>query len=127
MRPEEFVCQREIGVGAFGRVMLVLHESSGQFLAMKAISKKVLRRKKIAHADWRLERDILVKIGAHPYIVELLCSFQTAGYFFLVMAYLSGGELFMFLRRRGTFPEDVAAFYSAEVTLALEHLHTTSA
>ena len=94
---------------------------------MKTIAKKVLRRKKIAQKDWRLERDVLVKIGAHPYIVELLCSFQTANHFFLVMAYIPGGELFIFLHRRGTFPEDVAAFYSAEVTLALEYLCQTSA
>ena len=122
MGPEDFVCQREIGIGAFGRVMLVVHRNSRQVLAMKAISKRLLRRKKIAQEEWRLERDILVKIEAHPYIVELLCSFQTTSYFFLVMAYLPGGELFTFLRRRGTFSEDVAAFYSAEVTLALEHL-----
>mmetsp|Transcript_28643 Transcript_28643/g.97568 ORF Transcript_28643/g.97568 Transcript_28643/m.97568 type:complete len:458 (+) Transcript_28643:198-1571(+) len=125
MGPEDFVCQREIGIGAFGRVMLVVHRNSRQVLAMKAISKRLLRRKKIAQEEWRLERDILVKIEAHPYIVELLCSFQTTSYFFLVMAYLPGGELFTFLRRRGTFSEDVAAFYSAEVTLALEHLHAS--
>lgn len=125
MGPEDFVCQREIGVGAFGRVMLVHHRHSRKVFAMKTIAKKVLRRKKIAQKDWRLERDVLVKIGAHPYIVELLCSFQTANHFFLVMAYIPGGELFIFLHRRGTFPEDVAAFYSAEVTLALEYLHAS--
>jgi len=125
MGPEDFFCEREIGVGAFGRVVMVTHRRSGQTCAMKIISKKVLRRKKIAQKEWRLERDILVKIEAHPYIVELVCSFQTLSYFFLVMAYLPGGELFIFLRRRGTFPEDVTAFYSAEVTLALEHLHSS--
>jgi serine/threonine protein kinase len=126
MSIEDFSYQRDIGAGSFGRVILVVHQNSRRVLAMKTISKKVLRRKKIAQEEWRLERDVLVKIEAHPYIVELLCSFQTASHFFLVMAYLPRGELFTFLRRRGTFPEDVAAFYSAEVTLAIEHLRLIS-
>tara|TARA_B100000482_G_scaffold122454_3_gene88567 strand:- start:1091 stop:1990 length:900 start_codon:yes stop_codon:yes gene_type:complete len=126
MSIEDFSYQRDIGAGSFGRVILVVHKNSRRVLAMKTISKKVLRRKKIAQEEWRLERDVLVKIEAHPYIVELLCSFQTASHFFLVMAYLPRGELFTFLRRRGTFPEDVAAFYSAEVTLAIEHLRLIS-
>jgi len=41
------------------------------------------------------------------------------------MAYLPGGELFVILHRRGTFCAEVTAFYSAEVTLALEHLHVS--
>jgi p70 ribosomal S6 kinase len=121
--PEDFVCQLKIGSGAFGHVVMATHGRSGENFAMKIISKRVLRRKKIAEKEWRMERDILVKIEPHPYIVELVCSFQTLSHFFLVMVYLTGGELFTFLRKRGTFPEDIAAFYSAEVTLALEHLH----
>ncbi|KAJ1447652.1 kinase-like domain-containing protein [Pelagophyceae sp. CCMP2097] len=119
----EILC--EIGVGAFGRVVKVIERRSQQTYAMKTISKKVLRRKRIKQSEWRLERDVLVRVAAHPYIVELLCSFQTASYFFLVMQYLPGGELFMFLRARGTFSEAVAAFYAAEVILALEHLHAS--
>jgi len=121
--PEDFVCQHKIGLGAFGHVLMATHRQSGESFAIKIISKKVLRRKKIAEKEWRMERDILVKIEPHPYIVELACSFQTSSHFFLVMVYLTGGELFLFLRKRGTFPEHIAAFYSAEVTLALEHLH----
>jgi len=125
VRAGDFVCGREIGVGAFGQVVLASHVRSGESCAMKIISKRVLRRKRIAQGEWRLERDVMVKIPRHPYIVELKCSFQTPGHFFLVMAYLPGGELFVILHQRGTFPADVAAFYSAEVTLALEHLHSS--
>ena len=58
-------------------------------------------------------------------VVPLLGSFQTPSHFFLVMAYLPGGELFGTLRARGAFSEDVSSFYAAEVTLALEHLHAS--
>jgi len=115
----------EIGSGAFGRVTKVIHAPTQRHYAMKAISKKVLRKKKVAQREWRLERDVLVKIEPHPYVVELVCAFQTTSSFYLVMTYLPGGELFDFLRSRGFFAEDVAAFYAAETTLALEHLHAS--
>ena len=125
VRPEDFLLEVEIGQGAFGKVTMVIHVPSKKRYAMKAISKKVLRKKKISQREWRLERDVLVKIEPHPYIVELVCAFQTLTHFYLVMTYLPGGELFEFLRSRGAFADDVAAFYAAEVTLALEHLHAS--
>ena len=36
----------------------------------------------------------------------------------------AGGELFMLLEREGIFMEDAAAFYLAEISLALGHLHS---
>ena len=39
------------------------------------------------------------------------------------MDFLSGGELFLRLGREGIFRERTAAFYVAEIVLALEHLH----
>ena len=49
--------------------------------------------------------------------------FQTKGKLYLILEYLSGGELFMHLEREGIFLEDTACFYVSEITLALEHLH----
>ncbi len=39
------------------------------------------------------------------------------------MEYIPGGELFTHLRKRKKFTEAVAAYYAAEVLLALEYLH----
>ena len=125
LEPGDFSFEREVGVGAFGQVVLATHKKTGTRYAVKTISKKVLRRKKIAQRIWRLERDVLVRIEPHPYIVPLLGSFQTLSHFFLVMAYLPGGELFETLRERGAFSEEISSFYAAEVTLALEHLHAS--
>ena len=37
--------------------------------------------------------------------------FQTKGKLYLILEYLSGGELFMHLEREGIFLEDTASFY----------------
>lgn len=42
----------------------------------------------------------------HPFIVELNYAFQTGGKLYLILEYLSGGELFMHLEREGIFLED---------------------
>ena len=42
----------------------------------------------------------------------------------MLLEYVLGGELFSHLRRAGRFSNDVAKFYAAEITLAIEHLHS---
>ena len=37
---------------------------------------------------------------------------------------MQGGEIFRLLRKEHQFPNDVALFYVAEITLAFEHLHS---
>ncbi len=40
-----------------------------------------------------------------------------------MLDYCAGGELFFHLSRLKKFPEPMARFYTAEITLALETLH----
>ena len=50
----------------------------------------------------------------HPFIVELVYAFQTGGKLYLILEYLSGGELFMHLEREGIFLEDTAWYVRPE-------------
>jgi len=43
---------------------------------------------------------------------------------YLTFEYVPGGEVFRLLRREKIFPNDVALFYIAETTVALEYLHS---
>ena len=106
----------------FYRVLQVRNKQSKKILAMKIISKRLLRRKNSYVKQIQLERDILKRIR-HPFIVSMHCSFQTKEKLFIVMDFLAGGELFLRIGKEGIFLEDQAAFYLAEIILALEHLH----
>ena len=123
--PKDFELLTVIGVGAFGRVLQVRSKRSKKIYAMKVISKRLLRRKNSYVRQMKLERDILKKIR-HPFVVTMHCSFQTKEKLFIVMDFLAGGELFLRLGREGIFLEDQAAFYLAEIILALEHLHNNN-
>ena len=70
LEPGDFSFEREIGVGAFGQVVLATHKKTGTRYAVKTISKKVLRRKKIAQRIWRLERLWGFYRGLVPHILR---------------------------------------------------------
>ena len=122
--PRDFELLKVIGMGAFGKVLQVRNRQSQKILAMKVISKRLLKRNSGYVENIHAERDILTKIR-HPFIVTMHCSFQTKEKLFIIMDFLAGGELFLRLGREGIFRESTAAFYLGEIILALDHLHTS--
>ena len=59
-----------------------------------------------------------------PFIVELYKKFMDENKLYLLLEYIPGGELFTHHRKAGKFPNDVSKFYSAEVLLTFEYLHS---
>lgn len=111
-----------IGKGSFGDVYLVeRHACRGRFYAMKALEKSRVRRENLVRYV-STERKVLAQVR-HPFITRLRFAFQTRDYLFLVMDYYPGGSLAEELRFAGTFSEEQARLYAAEVLLAIEELH----
>lgn len=119
--PQHFDLLKLLGTGAFGKVVLVQNRLSKELYAMKVISKKLLRKKNNVQY-MKSERQILTKVQ-HPFLVSLKFAFQSETKLFLVMSFLSGGELFLHLRRRGLILEREVQFYLGEMILAMEFLH----
>ncbi|VEU22073.1 DEKNAAC103054 [Brettanomyces naardenensis] len=118
----DFEIVRTLGTGSFGRVHLVRSVHNGRYYAMKVFRKsRVVNAKQIEHTND--ERRILA-ITHHPFITRLWGTFQDCKSIFMIMDYIEGGELFTLLRRSRSFPNQVAKFYTAEVLLALEYLHS---
>ena len=122
--PKDFELLKVIGMGAFGKVLQVRDRHSSSILAMKVISKRLIQRKGSYVENMLAERNILTKIANHPFIVTMHALFQTREKLFIVMDFCAGGKLFLKLGREGIFLESTAVFYLAEITLALEHLHS---
>jgi serine/threonine protein kinase len=55
-----------------------------------------------------------------PFIVRTYGAFHDQRQIYFVLEYVPGGELFSYMRQKGRFPEADAAFYSAQVVMALE-------
>ncbi|KAI1879504.1 hypothetical protein JX265_002458 [Neoarthrinium moseri] len=117
----DFDILRTLGTGSFGRVHLVQSKHNQRFYAVKVLKKaQVVKMKQVEHTND--ERRMLGEVK-HPFLITLWGTFQDSKNLYMVMDFVEGGELFSLLRKSGRFPNPVAKFYAAEVTLALEYLH----
>ncbi|KAG0374734.1 cAMP-dependent protein kinase catalytic subunit [Mortierella sp. AD032] len=119
---DDFRIHRTLGTGSFGRVHLVQSRFNSRFYAMKVLKKtEVVRLKQVEHTN--NEKMILERVE-HPFLINMWGTFQDVRNLYMVMDYVVGGELFSVLRKSQRFPEHVARFYTCEVLLALEYLHS---
>ncbi|KAF2648046.1 Pkinase-domain-containing protein [Lophiostoma macrostomum CBS 122681] len=117
----DFQIQRTLGTGSFGRVHLVQSKHNQRFYAVKVLKKaQVVKMKQVEHTND--ERRMLQQVK-HPFLITLWGTFQDSKNLYMVMDFVEGGELFSLLRKSQRFPNPVAKFYAAEVTLALDYLH----
>lgn len=118
---DDFELITVIGKGSFGKVLQVRKIDTGRIYALKTIRKQhIVERGEITHT--LAERFVLTRVN-NPFIVPLKFSFQSEQKLYLVLAFVNGGELFHHLLREQRFNEERSRFYSAELLLALEHLH----
>uniref|UniRef100_A0A915CT99 Uncharacterized protein n=1 Tax=Ditylenchus dipsaci TaxID=166011 RepID=A0A915CT99_9BILA len=101
-----------IGTGTFGRVQLARHKVTGQYYALN-----------VEHVHH--EKQVLQQLE-HPFIVKMFDTAMDSSHLYMIMEFLSGGELFSYLRVSKTFSSQVVKFYAAEILLALEYLHGKS-
>ncbi|CAF1351326.1 unnamed protein product [Adineta ricciae] len=123
--PHDFQLLKVLGKGGYGKVFQVrkvLGSHQNEIFAMKVLKKATIVRNAKDTAHTKAERNILECVKC-PFIVDLMYAFQTGGKLYLILEYLSGGELFMQLEREGIFMDEMACFYLSEILLGLEHLH----
>ena len=119
-----FKFRRELGKGAFGRVLLAESKVDGQLYAMKIISKANMRSSDKRQA--KAERDILHAMShqnPHPFTTGLKFAFQSVNNLYIGMEYLPGGNLRQLIQKFGSLSEEWVRFYAAELVLAISHLH----
>ncbi|GJE98501.1 Pkinase-domain-containing protein [Phanerochaete sordida] len=117
---DDFELITVIGKGSFGKVMQVRKRDTSRIYALKTIRKQhIVERGEITHT--LAERLVLARVN-NPFIVPLKFSFQSEQKLYL-LRFVNGGELFHHLQREQRFDEERSRFYSAELLLALEHLH----
>lgn len=120
----DFELLKVLGKGSFGKVMLVKKKDdpSGTLYALKTLRKAALvKRNQLAHTT--TERKILQDIHC-PFLVHLVFAFQTADKLYMVLDYMGGGELFFWLKKDRRFSETRCRLYAAEISLALDALHS---
>lgn len=118
---EDFELLKVLGRGAFGKVVLCKEKESSALYAMKILKKTMVCDKN--EVEHTLTENRVLRTIRHPFIVGLKYSFTTDDRLCFVTEYVSGGELFVHLRKERRFSEDRTRFYGAEIVSALGYLH----
>uniref|UniRef100_A0A8C6WTM7 non-specific serine/threonine protein kinase n=1 Tax=Neogobius melanostomus TaxID=47308 RepID=A0A8C6WTM7_9GOBI len=118
---EDFEMLKLIGRGAYGEVQLVRHKASQKVYAMKQLSKFEMIKRSDSAFFWE-ERHIMA-FSSSPWIVQLCCAFQDERHLYMVMEFMPGGDV-VTLTMNYDIPESWARFYTAEVVLALDAIHS---
>ena len=116
-----------------GRVRIARHSKTGQYAAIKIVSKTALvnSRRSIQgldeHADRILlgiEREIVImKLIDHPNIMRLYDVWETSTELYLILEYVEGGELFDYLCKRGRLSTPEALGYFQQIIAAIDYCH----
>uniref|UniRef100_A0A8C1H210 Rho-associated protein kinase 1 n=2 Tax=Cyprinus carpio TaxID=7962 RepID=A0A8C1H210_CYPCA len=121
MKAVDYEVVKVIGRGAFGEVQLVRHKDTRKVYAMKLLSKFEMIKRSDSAFFWE-ERDIMAFANSN-WVVQLFYAFQDDRYLYMVMEYMPGGDL-VNLMSNYDVPEKWARFYTAEVVLALDCIHS---
>lgn len=127
IRLEELKAVEVLGQGAMGTVFLVIDEKHDRRpLALKVISKSAMLETEGGLKRTEAELDILSSSSLqHPFLSPFLGRLETEKIIAFVGEYCPGGDLNNLRHEQPekTFSESVIRFYSAEIVIALEHLH----
>lgn len=98
-------------------------ENQTLFYAVKVMRKRiVLSKSRITRVLF--EKKILQCLVRFPFVVDYICHFKDNANLYLVLEFAIGGDMLTHLRRHRRFSDELTLFYSAQIVMALEFLHS---
>jgi len=116
-----YILGETLGIGTFGKVKIAYHQQTGNKVAVK-----ILNRQKIKSLDvvGKIKREIQnLKLFSHPHIIKLYQVMSTPTEIFMVMEYVSGGELFDYIVKHGKLKEDDARRFFQQIISGVDYCH----
>ncbi|XP_060574979.1 5'-AMP-activated protein kinase catalytic subunit alpha-2-like isoform X17 [Ruditapes philippinarum] len=110
-----------LGVGTFGKVKIATHQLTNHKVAVK-----ILNRQKIKALDvvGKIRKEIQnLKLFRHPHIIKLYQVISTPTDIFMVMEYVSGGELFDYIVKNGKLQEHEARRFFQQIVSGVDYCH----
>jgi len=116
-----FLLGETIGRGSFGKVKKAEHVITGHVVAVK-----IINREKVKKLDMvgKIKREIqILKLFRHPHIIKLYQVVSSPTDIFLIMEYVSGGELFDYILKKGKLSEKEGRRFFQQIISGVEYCH----
>ena len=114
--------KEQIGNGKFGLIKLGINKKTKKQVAIKIMSKKDMTNQDLELVRTEIE---ILKICQHPNIIQLYDVFENLDYFYIIMEYCNGGDLFSYLEQRNFhLPEPLACKFMHKMCAAVYYIHS---
>ena len=110
-----------IGRGTFGKVKIGVHLPTNEKVAIKILEKEKIKDKE--DSDRVMKEMKFLKTLSHPNIIKVFEILENEKYFFIVMEYAGGGELFHYICRKKRLNENEASLYYYQIINGIEFMH----
>ncbi|KAB2024086.1 hypothetical protein ES319_D06G063100v1 [Gossypium barbadense] len=113
---------RTIGQGTFAKVKFARNSVTGESVALKVLPKATILKHRMVD---QIKREIsIMKIVRHPNIVRLHEVLASRTKIYIILEFISGGELFDKIVHCGRLPENECRRYFQQLIDAVAHCHS---
>ncbi|GMH18959.1 hypothetical protein Nepgr_020800 [Nepenthes gracilis] len=113
---------RTIGEGTFAKVKFAVNSETGESVAMKILAKSTILQHKMVD---QIKREIsIMKIVRHPYVVGLHEVLASRMKIYMILEFVTGGELFDKIVHQGRLSEKESRRYFQQLIDAVSHCHS---
>lgn len=113
--------EEDLGKGQYGVVKLATHINDGYKTAIKIIKKINMDATDIYQQRREIE---ILKMCQHPNIIGLIDLFENIDYYYIVLEYMQGKDLFHYLKVRDlVLPEKRVKEIMYQIMIAVKYLH----
>ena len=121
----KFHLEYPIGRGGFGKVWKVKCKINNQYYAMKIMSKtKIIKKNSVKNIN---NEKKFLSLLHHPFLVNMICSFQDNDNLYLVMELLLGGDLRYHINKKMIYnkkkDENQLKFIAGCTLIGLNYIH----
>ncbi|PKA45767.1 CBL-interacting protein kinase 23 [Apostasia shenzhenica] len=115
---------RTLGEGNFAKVKFARNVESGENVAIKILDKQnILQHKMVG----QIKREIsTMKLIRHPNVIRMYEVMASKAKIYIVLEFVTGGELFDKIARQGRLKEDEARKYFQQLINAVDYCHSRS-
>ncbi|XP_033144105.1 CBL-interacting serine/threonine-protein kinase 8 isoform X2 [Brassica rapa] len=113
---------RTIGEGTFAKVKFAQNTETGESVAMKIVDRNTILKRKMVD---QIKREIsIMKLVRHPCVVRLYEVLASRTKIYIILEYITGGELFDKIVRNGRLSEAEARKYFHQLIDGVDYCHS---